>query len=123
MTPLHLALTYAPIVNEGNIPSPHLLKEAKVTGNWKENVVSKKNQDILKNALIKVINDSDGAGRIAKVDGVTLAGKTGTAELKESKEADGKELGWFAAFDANEPDMIVTMMIEDVKGRGGSNVR
>ena len=30
MTPLHLALTYAPIVNEGNIPSPHLLKEAKV---------------------------------------------------------------------------------------------
>ena len=27
---------------------------------------------------------------IAKVDGVTLAGKTGTAELKESKEADGK---------------------------------
>ena len=55
-------------------------------------MVSKKNQDILKNALIKVINDSDGAGRIAKVDGVTLAGKTGTAELKESKEADGKEL-------------------------------
>ena len=32
MTPLHLALTYAPIVNEGNIPSPHLLKEAKVEG-------------------------------------------------------------------------------------------
>ena len=26
------------------------------------------------------------------------------------------------AFDANAPDMIVTMMIEDVKGRGGSNV-
>ena len=42
MTPLHLALTYAPIVNEGNIPSPHLLKEAKVAGNWKENVVSKR---------------------------------------------------------------------------------
>ena len=42
MTPLHLALTYAPIVNEGNIPSPHLLKEERVTGNWKENVVSKR---------------------------------------------------------------------------------
>ena len=36
MTPLHLALTYAPIVNEGNIPSPHLLKEAKVTGSGKK---------------------------------------------------------------------------------------
>ena len=71
-------------------------KRSKSSGNWKENVVSKKNQEILKSALIKVINDPDGAGRIAQVDGVTLAGKTGTAELKESKEADGKELGWFA---------------------------
>ncbi|PHB16598.1 MecA protein [Bacillus pseudomycoides] len=120
MTPLHLALTYAPIVNEGNIPSPHLIqKEVK---NWKENVISKESQRILKSALIKVINDPDGAGKIARIDDMTLAGKTGTAELKESKEADGKELGWFAAFDANAPDMIITMMIEDVKGRGGSNV-
>ena len=46
MTPLHLALTYAPIVNEGNIPSPHLLKEAKVTGNWKENVFLKESRHI-----------------------------------------------------------------------------
>ncbi|MEC5267488.1 penicillin-binding transpeptidase domain-containing protein, partial [Bacillus mycoides] len=41
-------------------------------------------------------------------------GKTGTAELKVSKEAEGKELGWFAAFDLNSPDMVITMMIEDV---------
>ena len=27
MTPLHLALTYAPIVNDGNIPSHILLKQ------------------------------------------------------------------------------------------------
>ncbi|WP_459503612.1 penicillin-binding transpeptidase domain-containing protein [Bacillus sp. C1] len=122
MTPLHLALTYAPIVNEGNIPSPHLIKDDKQTKPWKEHVISKGNQDILKNALTKVINDEDGTGKIAKIDGMTLAGKTGTAELKESKDAEGKELGWFAAFDLNSPNMIVTMMIEDVKGRGGSNI-
>ncbi len=29
MTPLHLALTYAPIVNEGNIPSPYIIKTDK----------------------------------------------------------------------------------------------
>ncbi|KFM98663.1 penicillin-binding transpeptidase domain-containing protein [Bacillus clarus] len=122
MTPLHLALTYAPIVNEGNIPSPHLIKTDNQPKPWKENVISKGNQDILKTALTKVINDSDGTGKVAKIDGMTLAGKTGTAELKVSKEAEGKELGWFTAFDLNSPDMIVTMMIEDVKGRGGSNV-
>ena len=122
MTPLHVALTYAPIVNEGNIPSPHLIKTEKQLKPWKENVISKENQEVIKNALIKVVNDSDGTGKIAQIDGMTLAGKTGTAELKESKEAEGKELGWFAAFDANAPNMIVTMMVEDVKGRGGSNI-
>ncbi|WP_242161614.1 penicillin-binding transpeptidase domain-containing protein [Bacillus cereus group sp. BfR-BA-01522] len=122
MTPLHLAFTYAPIVNDGTIPSPHLIKTEKLPKAWKENVISKENQDILKTALTKVINDPDGTGKIAKIDGMTLAGKTGTAELKAAKDAEGKELGWFAAFDLNAPDMIVTMMIEDVKGRGGSNI-
>ncbi|KAA0765388.1 penicillin-binding protein 3 [Bacillus sp. SH5-2] len=122
MTPLHLALTYAPIVNDGNIPSPYIIKTDKQPKAWKENVISKGNQDILKTALTKVINDPDGTGKIAKIDGMTLAGKTGTAELKVSKEAEGKELGWFAAFDLNAPDMVITMMIEDVKGRGGSNI-
>ncbi|HDX9579151.1 TPA: penicillin-binding transpeptidase domain-containing protein [Bacillus pseudomycoides] len=122
MSSLHVALSYAPIVNEGNIPSPHLVKDDKQVKAWKEKVVSKENNDILKNSLIKVVNDPEGTGKIAKLDGITLAGKTGTAELKESKDADGKELGWFVAFDANSPNMIVAMMIEDVKGRGGSSI-
>ena len=29
MTPLHLALTYAPIVNDGAIPSPYIIKTDK----------------------------------------------------------------------------------------------
>lgn len=49
MTPLHLALTYAPIVNDGNIPSPYIIKTDKQPKVWKENVISKGNQDILKN--------------------------------------------------------------------------
>lgn len=51
-----------------------------------------------------------------------FVGKIGIVELKELKEVDGKELGWFVVFDVNVLDMIVIMMIEDVKGRGGSNV-
>ena len=47
MTPLHLALTYAPIVNDGNIP-PYIIKTDKQPKVWKENVISKGNQDILK---------------------------------------------------------------------------
>ncbi|EOO25735.1 penicillin-binding protein 3 MecA [Bacillus cereus VD133] len=122
MTPLHVALVYAPIVNDGNIPSPYLIKGHEQAKPWKENVISKETQDILKNAFTKVINDSDGLGKNAKIDGKTLAGKTGTAELKKKKGEDGKELGWFAGFDVNSPDMLVSMMIEDVQNRGGSSI-
>ncbi|MGR5985647.1 hypothetical protein ACUC2M_16110 [Bacillus cytotoxicus] len=37
--------------------------------------------------------------------------------MQKVKNLDGSSL-----FDLNAPDMIVTMMIEDVKGRGGSNI-
>ena len=42
--------------------------------------------------------------------------------IKSIQRGRRKELGWFAAFDLNSPDMVITMMIEDVKGRGGSNI-
>ena len=53
-----------------------------------------------------------------------VAGKTGTAEIKASKEdTTGTELGWFSVFTTDEnmdrPIMIISM-VEDVKGRGGS---
>jgi penicillin-binding protein 3 len=31
------------------------------------------------------------------------------------------ELGWFVAYNTEDPSLLVTMMIEDVKGRGGSH--
>ena len=54
----------------------------------------------------------------------TLAGKTGTAEIKLSKEdATGTELGWMAVFttDPNiENPILLISMVEDVKNIGGS---
>ena len=66
----------------------------------------------------------NGTGYAARREDVVLAGKTGTAEIKASKEdTSGTELGWFSIFTAEEtakrPIMLVTM-VEDVKGRGGS---
>ena len=57
---------------------------------------------------------------------ITLAGKTGTAEIKASKEeTGGTELGWFAVYTAdkniNTPLLLVSM-VEDVKNEGGSGL-
>lgn len=53
-----------------------------------------------------------------------LAGKTGTAEIKASKEdKSGTELGWFVVFTPNaakEESFCLVTMTEDVKNRGGS---
>jgi penicillin-binding protein len=51
-----------------------------------------------------------------------LAGKTGTAELKKNLEdKNAEENGWFVAFNTDNPRLLVAMVIEDVKNRGGSH--
>ena len=70
------------------------------------------------------MNNPNGTGYAAHRDDIILAGKTGTAEIKESKEdTSGTELGWFAIYTAEkdiECPILIISMVEDVKGRGGS---
>lgn len=120
LTSLQAALSYAPFVNDGNIPSPSLLQGENANKVWKTAVISKENADLINKELIAVVNNPEGTGRSAKIDGMTLAGKTGTAELKQAKNETGTENGWFISYNADSPNMIVAMMIEDVKNRGGS---
>ena len=71
------------------------------------------------------MENPEGTGHDAKIEGLSIAGKTGTAEIKATQtDATGTELGWFAAFTADpataKPLMVVSM-VEDVKDRGGSH--
>ena len=72
----------------------------------------------------KVISDPNGTGYAAHREDVVLAGKTGTAEIKASKEdTSGTELGWFSVYTAEKTarhPILLISMAEDVKGRGGS---
>ncbi|QQK79483.1 hypothetical protein HUG20_06080 [Salicibibacter cibi] len=122
MSPLHLSMTYTPFLNEGDMLAPVLLTEdAGEPEVWNEDVMEPETADTILQSLIEVVEESDGTGHEAQVSGRTLAGKTGTAELKESLEdEDNDQLGWFVAFDADEADLLVTMMLEDVQEDGGS---
>ncbi len=73
--------------------------------------------------MVKVVNDPAGTGYAAHMDNIQLAGKTGTAEIKMSKDDNsGTELGWFVVFTTENTKnaVMVVSMAEDVKGRGGS---
>ncbi|WP_426347983.1 penicillin-binding transpeptidase domain-containing protein [Alloiococcus sp. CFN-8] len=120
MTPLHVALAYSAVVNEGNIMKPQL--EASNPEVWKEGAISSESLPLLKEYLTSVIEDPNGSGYDARISGVSLSGKTGTAELKKSLEdTQGEENGWFVAMDNEDPSIVLVMMVENVKTRGGSH--
>ncbi|MBS4210308.1 penicillin-binding transpeptidase domain-containing protein [Bacillus sp. FJAT-50079] len=113
MSILHLASTYTPFINKGNMIKPILEINEEKGQVWKEKVVSEENAEKIQNALRKVIDDPKGTARAAKIEGYPLAGKTGTAELKEKQGEKGKENGWFVAYHAEAPDLLVAFMLED----------
>ncbi|MGO1478351.1 penicillin-binding transpeptidase domain-containing protein [Senegalia sp. (in: firmicutes)] len=122
VSPLHLSLIYSSLVNNGDIMKPILeIDETIKSEIWKEDIISDQNKDILLDSLTNVIEDENGTGKEAKINGIKLAGKTGTAELKSSKDEKGKENGWFVAMNVDEPKLVISMMIEGVEGRGGSH--
>ena len=67
----------------------------------------------------KVISEPTATGYGLHREDYTLVGKTGTAEIKLSKEDEtGTELGWMAVF-TTDPILLISM-VEDVKNIGGS---
>jgi penicillin-binding protein 3 len=122
MSALHVGISYTPFLNEGNLVAPKLAQEESGPTIWKENVITSETAKIIRDDLTKVVTSSKGTAHEAFMPELPLAGKTGTAELKKSKEdKNGMELGWFVAYNTEDPSLLVTMMIEDVKGRGGSH--
>ena len=122
MNPLHLAMIYSAFVNEGNIPMPYLqLIEDSTPKPWKSGSFTPEAASLILNQLTGAVQDPEGTGNQAHIAGLSIAGKTGTAEVKLTQgDKEGTELGWFVAFDSQNPELLVLMMIEDVKGRGGS---
>lgn len=120
-TPLQLTIAYSSLANEGKIMAPRLVisenKEAKVYSD----AIKKEYLDELKKDFSGVINDSDGSGYLCKINGEDLAGKTGTAEIKFTKEdTSGDENSWFVVVDMNKSKLAISMVMENMKEKSTS---
>lgn len=120
MNPVQMASLYGAFVNEGKVMTPHVVmaSESKV---WTEAFSSDTAQEIT-NDLIGAISDQNGTAHEFYRSDITFAGKTGTGEIKASQDdTTGSEIGWFNVMTVNSHQpLVVSTMVEDVKGRGGS---
>ena len=125
VNPLHMASIYTAFANDGNILRPQLVYQPdEAVEYWIPEAFSKDVANRVLEGLKKVVSDPHGTGHKASREDVLLAGKTGTAEIKVSKEdTNGTELGWFSVFTADpsaKRPILIVSMVEDVKNRGGS---
>jgi len=125
VNPLHLACMYTAFCNDGNVIQPYLeYREGEKEESWIQEAFSSDVANRVLEGTKKVVNDPNGTGYAAHREDIVLAGKTGTAEIKASKEdTSGTELGWFTVFTAEQnvkSPILIVSMVEDVKERGGS---
>lgn len=124
VNPIHMASIYSSFLNNGNMLKPYIIKTQNTKAEYiKQGIFSSQAANTIKNDLIQVVEDSNGTANSVKIDGKTIGGKTGTAEIKQSKEdTQGTEIGWFNAFLEDEDNpLLVISMVEDVKDKGGSH--
>lgn len=120
MSTTHLAYTYTPLLNDGNLIKPTLLTSEKTSEVWEKDIISAEQAKILQKALREVVSKGT-AKKSADRDELEISGKTGTAELKRSSDEKGHENGWFVGYPTENPDILIAMMVEHAENIGTSS--
>ncbi|MDB2700343.1 penicillin-binding protein 2 [Alphaproteobacteria bacterium] len=118
ITPTHLASATATIVNDGIRVDPTLLisKSAKK----EKRIFSKKTSKTMKSIMRLVVSNKNGTAKQAEASGYLVGGKTGTAEKTNPAGGYFKKqniVTFTSAFPMNNPRFIITVMIDNPKGR------
>ena len=114
-TVVNMAKFYAALATDGTAPTPEIVKRAPERTRVFQ--LTPEQMEGLRKALAGVIQS--GTAQSAKIQGVMLAGKTGTAQT--GKRVNGVELNhaWFVGFaPADNPTIVVAVMLE-FGGHGG----
>ena len=142
VTPLQVAVMMAAIANGGTIYRPHVLhaiehteadgsvKRLKVPPQVLRHVkLSKDALEHVHNGLWKVVNEEGGTGGNARVDGLDIAGKTGTVQVIKQNgwfstagmPFMSRDHAWFASYaPQNDPQLVVVVFVEHAGAHGGT---
>ena len=133
VTPLQLALMTATVANGGTLYKPSLIEqvrdpEGRILEQFTPTVLDRftgqdHNLDLVRKGLIEAVNGRHGTGRRARLKNITVAGKTGTAQvvrLKQYRHLKEKDIpykyrdhAWFTCFaPAEKPEIAVSVLVE-----------
>ena len=133
VTPLQVARLMAAVANGGTLWKPRLVSRIEAadgsTVKAEEPIVQRRIAlapviyNFLRRALWGVVNDG-GTGRAAGIQGIDVAGKTGTAQTREVRSAADRRAwrddhAWFAGFAPAEDPRVVLVVLVERAGPGG----
>ncbi|MGW7365847.1 peptidoglycan D,D-transpeptidase FtsI family protein [Streptomyces sp. NPDC054841] len=128
-TPLQMAMVTAAIANDGKMMKPYMIDQLeapnldvleKTEPEEMSRPISEKNAQLLQEMMENVVKN--GTGGNAKIDGVTVGGKTGTAQhgVGNSK----RPYAWFISYaktDSGSP-VAVAVVVEDSSGTARDDI-
>jgi peptidoglycan glycosyltransferase len=122
VTPLQMALVPAAIANGGSLMRPHIVREvrdrdARIVRRVKPSEQSRVMKPGTAAALAQMMSNvvKEGTGTAAALEGIDVAGKTGTAEVGTVNQA------WFIAFaPVQAPRIAIAVTVERTTGQGGT---
>jgi len=118
ITPMHLTSATATIVNNGIKVNPTLLLDKTLLENVQ--IISSETSMKMKSIMRLVVSNKYGTAKKAEVAGYLIGGKTGTAEKINPNGGYFKKkniVAFTGAFPMNEPQFIITIMIDNPKGQ------
>lgn len=125
-TPMEMALVAGTVANDGIMMQPMMVKEIlsskgkslkKIEPKQLGEVMTKDNAKIMKDLMKGVV--SEGTGVNAAISGITVCGKTGTADHKGDASKQTAPHSWFISFAPYENPQIAIAVIVEEGGVGG----
>ena len=113
VSPISLTTAFSTLVNGGFRINPTLIK----INNYdkKQKVLSNQTSKKINQLIQKIVND--GTGKLAKVDGMIIGGKTGTSKKVEmgNYSEDKVITSFIGTFPANEPEFLTFVLFDEPK--------
>lgn len=120
VTPMQMLLLFSAIAMKGEMASPHLLLAVEGEGppaaerKPKRILLDDRWTSVVRRGLERVVSTETGTGRLARVPGVSVAGKTGTAQVPQ-----GASHAWFCGYAPAQSPRYAFVVFLEHGGKGG----